>query len=221
MQQNFSFTPGLKTLAIAFNALASSASISTTHVLFAGISSYCPSLSCNPIRRTVLEQCATAALQQVRRIAYTQGTALRAVFPRVARRGSSLARAVPSTASCQVSQPLRGRGLRRGRHVDRTQAGGAGLVERGRGRAVRLHQRRHTPTAPGRCDPDDEDVDQAGAAGARRLLRHPADGLLGGLEPGLIGSRGWGRARSGSSPRRASPRASHRWRSPARRRSRP
>ena len=37
-----------------------------------------------------------------------------------------------------------------------------------------------------RRDPDDEGVDQAGAAGAGRLLRHPADGLLGDPEPDLV-----------------------------------
>ena len=35
-------------------------------------------------------------------------------------------------------------------------------------------------------DPDDEGVDQAGAAGAGRFLRHPADGLLGDPEPDLV-----------------------------------
>ena len=34
-------------------------------------------------------------------------------------------------------------------------------------------------------DPDDEGIDQADAAGAGRLLRHPADGLLGDPEPDL------------------------------------
>ena len=37
-----------------------------------------------------------------------------------------------------------------------------------------------------RRDPDDEGIDQEGAAGAGRLLRHPADGLLGDPEPDLV-----------------------------------
>ena len=75
-----------------------------------------------------------------------------------------------------------------------------------------------------RRDPDDEGIDQEGAAGAGRLLRHPADGLLGDPEPDLVAGGaelgpepegpvrfpGWARARSGFSPRRASPRASPR-----------
>ena len=67
-----------------------------------------------------------------------------------------------------------------------------------------------------RRDPDDEGIDQEGAAGAGRLLRHRADGLLGDPEPDLVARRGrarprtrrsrsvpgWARARSGFSPRR-------------------
>ena len=103
----------------------------------------------------------------------------------------------------------------------------------GRGEGIHLHHRRRSihvsPASETRTSKrlrpglswrsgviqTNEGVDQAGAAGARRLLRHPADAPLGDPEPDLVavGGRtrprtrrfrsvpGWGRARAGFSPR--------------------
>ena len=77
------------------------------------------------------------------------------------------------------------------------------------------------PQPPVRRDPHDEGVDQPPAAGGGRLLRHPADGLLGAPKPHLVvvavwielspkpeglpvGFPGRLRAASGSAGRRAS-----------------